>query len=92
MEIRFSQPWQFPEDDIRATAKDVGVYARVKWAREREARFALVADRDSYAPATTEQHDRVIRALLTLDPDATVRTARAVYEGLQDFEKQRGKI
>ncbi len=41
--------------------------------------------------SSTEAHDRVIRALLTLDPDATVRTARAVYEGLEDFERQRGK-
>lgn len=38
--------------------------------------------------ADEADHDHIIRALLTLDPDATVRTARAVYEGLADFETQ----
>lgn len=59
-------------------------------------RFALYTNDGTYGgsnpkPATAETHDRVIRALLTLDPDATIRTARAVYEGLEDFEKQRRK-
>ncbi len=50
-------------------------------ARARSVRFTI--------PAGTElDHDIVIRALLTLDPDATVRTSRAVYEGLASFEAQ----
>ncbi len=64
------------------TFKDVTLYSLTS-AKGRAVRFVVHGDE--------ARHDRVIRALLTLDPDATIRTARAVYEGLADFEKQRGK-
>ncbi len=88
MEIRFSKAMAFPEQPIRAAAKDAGVYARIKWGRMSEARFILCSEFGGYQPATTEAHDRVIRALLTLDPDAVVRTAKAIYSGRDDFENQ----
>ncbi len=97
MEIRFSD-FYTPISDRKAVegvADAAGVFASVVSDRRRCVRFTLrknVAPHQGYPYlADTEDHDRVIRALLTLDPDATVRTARAVYEGLEDFEKQRGK-
>ncbi len=94
MEIRFSDmPGERPVDAVLNTASDPansggdpggGYYAKITSAKGLRVRFTLPG-------ADTIAHDRVIRALLTLDPDATVRTARAVFQGLADFERQRGK-
>lgn len=89
MEIRFSKTVVFPEQPIRSAAKNAGVFARVKWARISEARFTLCSKFGGYQPASLEAHDAVIAALFALDPDAVVRTARAVYESRADFEAQR---
>ena len=96
MEIRFSKfEAPFAEKVVIAEVSKTKptTYARVASARDGRVRFSLREYRR--APfkdciASEADHDRVIRALLTLDPDATIRTARAVYEGLEDFEKQRG--
>lgn len=88
MEIRFSTARYYPEDDIMQIAKLAGCHARVKWATTAAARFQLVRDRDSYEQADTGIQDKVIHALLNLDPEATIKTARAVYEGLTDFKTQ----
>lgn len=82
MEIRFSnnEDAMFFTDALVA-AKPVEIAGLRKTFDGRTIRFRLVK-------ADQADHDRVIRALLTLDPDATVRTARAVYEGLTDFEAQ----
>lgn len=80
MEIRFSTH----SDVTRAVTSLETCGLRVenfRFSRGREVRFSL-------PDASVADHDRVIRALLTLDPDATVRTARAVYEGLEDFVRQ----
>lgn len=99
MEIRFSAPFvkriTNPDDPRYACALDAFTWSAIeqemgyeptslRGSGERAIRFVLDG-------ATTDEYDRVIRALLTLDPDATIRTARAVYEGLADFENQRGK-
>ncbi len=90
MEIRFSDKgWErvTPDpyvDTVHDAAGELGIATRMTSARGRSVRFTL--------PGSDEaDHDRVIRALLTLDPDATVRTAKAIYNGKADFEKQRGK-
>lgn len=93
MEIRFSDEWARAnpsfEDTIRRTAQDFSCHAQVKWSAAFAARFVLVDGWNSYKPATEQQHDQIIAALLQLDPAATVRTARAIYKGLSDFERQR---
>ena len=35
-------------------------------------------------------HDKVIRALLAIDPHAEIRTAKAIYRGREAFERQCG--
>jgi len=80
MEIRFSKPIGSEVGTLYRVSRNAGCEARLTSANGRRVRFTLATDEPG--------HDRVIRALLTLDPDATVRTARAVYEGLEDFERQ----
>lgn len=95
MEIQFWNPYHAPEKHVRAFASAAGAYARVKWARDgagSACRFHLVEHTESRTSATTEAHDSVILALLTLDPRATVRTARAVYKGLSDYQRQKGLV
>lgn len=90
MEIRFSKredPLHLLNKVLAAT-RQCGVSAQRMLIRDRAVRFILADDTFGTQTATVEQHDQVIRALLTLDPDATVRTARAIYEGLSDFEAQ----
>ena len=89
MEIKLSTPDLFIDTHIDKAAADAGCYARIKWWMPQGARFILVAAPMSDQPATFEQHDSVIRALLELDPRARVRTARATYESLEDFDAQK---
>lgn len=88
MEIRYSQPPAYPAwSKADQCAKMFGLEAAITSTSQYGVRFTLPG-------ASVDDHDRVIRALLTLDPDATIRTARACYEGLRDFEAQlsvRGK-
>ena len=88
MEIRFSKARQYPEDSIWAAAHAAGIHARVKWATTAAVRFQLVQDKESYVQAPPDKQEAVIAALLALDPDATIRTARAIYEGLIDYQTQ----
>ena len=88
MEIRLSKPNPYFDQHITRAAEAVGCFARIKWARADACRFVLSEHADSFKPATFEQHDQVIRLLLELDPHATIRTSRATYEGLADFESQ----
>ena len=91
MEIRFSESYAAFAARVALwsricdAATDRDLIPQLTRANGAQVRFTLPG-------ASVAEHDRVIRALLTLDPDATVRTARAVYEGLADFEKQRGKV
>lgn len=94
MEIRFSEgvwePFLFGEphyEIVNDVAGELSVPVEHTSNNGRTVRFTLPG-------ASVDDHDRVIRALLQLDPDATIRTARACYEGLRDFEAQlsvRGK-
>jgi hypothetical protein len=88
MEIRLSKPNPYFDQHITRAAEQAGCFARIKWARAAACRFVLVDRADSFKPATFEQHDQVIRLLLELDPHATIRTSRATYEGVADFESQ----
>ena len=89
MEIKLSTPDLFIDTHIDKAAADAGCYARIRWYNPNGARFILVADPMSDQPATFEQHDSVIKALLELYPRARVRTARATYESLEDFDAQK---
>lgn len=88
MNIRLSTPDLYFDKRIEQAAVTAGCYARIRWAEPSEVRFVLVDRAMSDKPATFEQHDQVIKALLELDPQARVRTARVTYEGLPDFEAQ----
>ena len=80
MEIRFSKVPADPIARVHEYAHAAGATARITKLRSPFLRFSLDGDE--------RQHDEVIRALLTYDPHATIRTARAVYEGRDDFEAQ----
>ena len=89
MEIRLSFPDLFFDLKIVEATTSAKCYARIKWTTPVQCRFVLVAKAMSKDAATFEQHDEVIRALLVIDPEAVVRTARATYEGLTDFDAQK---
>ena len=98
MEIRFSDAWarlnDYPEDTVRHVAASHGQHAKVKWADDSACRFTIQEHRDSPALADHATHDKIIRQLLTIDPDAEIRTAKAIYRGYEDFQhqtKQRAK-
>lgn len=91
MEIGFSDSYTpvSYEKTVEDCAQSKGARSIVTSSRRRSVRFQLFEGLMFCERRLDEAgHDRVIRALLTLDPDATVRTARAVYEGLEDFERQ----
>lgn len=81
MLITFSKERRYPAADIDNAAKQVGATMECKWVCPDEVRFTLPG-------ASEAQHESVIRALLTLDPHARIRTARAVYESLEDYQAQ----
>lgn len=89
MEIRLSKPDALFFEHVLDVATRAHCYARIKWTTPTQTRFVLVAKAMSKQIATFEQHDEVIRALLVLDPDAVVRTARATFEGLADYDAQK---
>lgn len=88
MEIRHKTHNLFRANHVAEAAKQNHCYANVKWSDPFSVRFTLHANGPGSAPADETTHDNVIRALLKLDTEATVRTARAVYEGWEDFEYQ----
>lgn len=88
MEIRHKSHNLFRAHHVADAAKAHDLYANIKWSDPFSVRFTLHCDGPGSAPANSDAHDKVIRALLVLDPDATVRTARATYNGLRDFESQ----
>ena len=90
MEIRLTHGFTtFIEVQVAQAASDTGCFANIKWHMPYGARFTLHASNVDRAPATFEQHDAVILALLTIHPDARIRTARATFEGLADWEAQK---
>ena len=88
MKIRHNTHNLFRDSHVRQAAINAHCYANVKWSDPFSVRFTLHADGPGSKPADSDTHDKVIRALLELDPDATVRTARAIYEGLADMQAQ----
>jgi hypothetical protein len=74
------------------------LYASITWAKGRRVRFTIET-RDAYKhgsrrsangrhmrKASWEAHRDVMRAILTLDRNATISTGFATYRGLYDFE------
>ena len=89
MEIRLSKSDSMFFEKLMKAAENARCFCRIKWTTPTQTRFVLVAKALSKQIATFEQHDEVIRALLVLDPDAVVRTARATFEGLADYDAQK---
>lgn len=89
MEIKLNTPHQFLDKSVEIAAMNAGCWARLKWQMPNGARFTLQAAPGLDVPASFEQHDAVILSLLTIYPDARIRTARATYESLADFEAQK---
>lgn len=85
MEIRFSKPL-CGHLDVRAKAADAGVYAAISNDQGSTVRFTL--HKTMGRTANEWQHERVIAALFELDPEATIRTARAIYESKADYDTQ----
>lgn len=90
MEIKLNQPHAFLDKSVEIAAMNAGCWARLKWDMPTGARFTLHAMPGTNVPASFDQHDAVIFSLLTIYPDARIRTARATFEGLQDWEAQKG--
>lgn len=88
MEIRHKTHTLYRDAHVRNAAAGANCYANVKWSDPFSVRFTLHATGPGSPAASVEAHDAVILALLTLDPNATVRTARATYENLADFLAQ----
>ena len=61
------------------------------WKRDNQARVTLKILGEDRA-ASTQAHEAFIAELLRQDPRATVKTSRAVYVGLADYEKQTRSI
>lgn len=93
MEIRFSDGFRAdPQDTVDNIASTHRAHMHLSSASGQSVRFTLRRSYRAESKIVDDMaHDIVIRALLTLDPDARVRTAKAVFNGLKDFEAQRGK-
>lgn len=89
MEIRLSSPDPSFDAKIEKAANRAGCFSRVKWATANQVRFILVEKAMSMKQASFEQHDEVIARLFMADPHATIRTARAQFEGAADFHAQK---
>ena len=89
MEIRLSIPDLQFDLHIQDIAKEFGCFASVKWATNNQVRFILVERPGTNKQADYAVQDQVIHALLKLDPQAEIRTAKATFIGLADFEKQK---
>lgn len=89
MEIKLASPHQFLDKSVEIAARNAGCWARLKWHMPNGARFTLQATPGSDVPASFEHHDEVIKSLLDIYPDARIRTARATFEGLADWEAQK---
>ena len=87
MELKLTTPDTFIDSKVDRAATNANCHAHIKWYNATGARFTLeITMLDQ--PATFEQHDQVIRSLLEIYPDARIRTARATYEGLADWDAQ----
>ena len=89
MEIKLSKPDLYFDKHIEASAQACGCAALIRWFDMTSARFILVDRPHSRKHASYAAHDRVIRKLFERDPQAKVRTAIAIYNGADDFEKQK---
>ncbi len=95
MEIKLSQKDLAFDLKIQAAARTAGCYARIRnsWTQlgAQFVRFVLVDRPMSDKQATFLQQDAVLWALLQFDPQAEIRTAKAHFHGLSDFERQTGR-
>ena len=88
MELRLSKPYPGFEHVLDKTARLYKAYARIKWATSTQIRFELVEKPLSPNQAPFDVQSSIIGALLDIDPLAMVRTAKATYNGLEDFRRQ----
>ena len=94
MEVRFSDQWVrdnpriYPETAISKVAIANDHWVAIKWADDSACRFVILERPGDAQLADYAAHDKVIRALLAIDPHAEIRTAKAIYRGLADFDNQ----
>jgi NADPH-dependent ferric siderophore reductase len=89
MEIRLSTPQPDFANLLTRAAHLAGCRAHIKRTTPHGVRFTL-HEQLSHEFATDGQHDDVIARLFMADPGATVRTARAIYEGAASFHNRKG--
>lgn len=90
MNIQFSYAQPDTDRLVRQAARMAHCVAAIKWAEPYECRFTLHASANDLRSATSAQHDAVIAALLDVDVDARIRTAKATYNGRDDYRRQNG--
>ncbi len=90
MEIKLKRHDRYIDKRVEEAARQAGCEALVRWWLPDKCRFRLAASGSiGQTPATFQQHDDTIARLFIQYPDATVRTAKAIYDGAADFEAQR---
>ena len=92
MEIRFSDNWArthaYPEDVAKRAARTAGCHWTMKWADDSATRGRLVETIGSFVFVDDAHHRAFALAVFSEDPHAEIRTAKAIYRGLEDFNKQ----
>lgn len=91
MDIRLNKPDAGLRQAIINAAKTGGCYANIKYKPNQNFyHCTFTLERFPHGPqAAFEIQDITIESLLSVYPDATIRTARAVFEGLDDFQAQK---
>lgn len=69
---------------VELTAEDCSVHTEITWSKR--APDGRIETRFTLPHASFSEHDSVIRALLDMDNDAEIRTAKAVYHGLNHYD------
>lgn len=69
---------------VEITAEECQVHAEITWSKR--APDGRIETRFTLPHASFSEHDSVIRALLAEDPEAEIRTAKAVYSGLAHYD------
>lgn len=87
MLVRFSDSFSDnPGNTVLLACGLAGACGSITWERGREVRLRLLSI--TGASADIAEHDSFFRAIFDLDAGAMIRTARAIYEGREDFESQ----
>ena len=90
MEIKLVNPvnpFKLKSDIVNA-AEAAGCFVRLKRINELHCVFRFLTNSEGSQDAPFKIQDSAIKNLLTKYPDSTIKTARAIYESLSDYEAQ----